>query len=817
MEVDLQSEALLTQVVITNRLTPSSPITNSYRYVKLSILDNGGNNRTCIDEFEIYNGTTLLNVMSASVDMTTESGHGADKAHDGLVGGQTLYGQITHMCPSPSDPTKTWNLIYDMGTIVDITKYAITPEPNFASHEYSPKKWKVYGSNDQDSWFKLDSVSSYTSWVIPQRSYFDVAPLNVQQRLSNSRLSLYNGNNWRVKNYYIGNTASTTTLSYSVGDKEMKGHAYIYRRSGNEWQETTKIDAPADSEDFFGHSVSISSRVAVLGTFGYSYIYLQSPDGTWNQHDKLSNADGDFWTDVTVHGNSILKAGGGSALITDYVSVDLSQLPCITFGATTSDSAPSCPIQPTLFETSTMSARDAFLNKDWALISKGTVPWQDSSKGWWAIPGSTINSTFLHGDKDHTFTEIDLFDTNWEWYTEYKVTWQPSNSSEPSIQVKQIELPGLLGEAPPAATISRLHRGQWLANLLQYSNDVSLHNGNAVGGDAFSVALAGSKIFDGNTKRFKMHLSGDGVPGLSFRPNSGRYSIPTGIRVYTANNDPESDPFFYLVEGRDKPGVKVKNVGSNSCWYITDNSTIDMGDCNNSGPEYLFYTNDWGEIRSSAPNQIGRCVDPTDHVLGHFKFVPCNSFDHGENHTKAQDQYFSFNGDLPNGIFSIMTAKTGLCMNHIGHNITLETCNSTITSQQYYFKSEGRHNVDDADGWNEVSSGKLPWISPEARNGIGKLISSKFSEGDDKLHFTEAKFYDSTTPYYEYKISFPELRSETATSVHFAEIELPGTLLFLDKDDGAAVSHVDGTEGHAKLILTVVQIPDTSTYSCETL
>ena len=444
------------------------------------------------------------------------------------------------------------------------------------------------------------------------------------------------------------------------------------------------------------------------------------------------------------------------------------------------------------FQTNSETEHDAFLNKDWELISTGTVPWQDSSIGQWAIAGSAINSTFRQGDEWHTFTEIDLFDTNWQWYTEYKVTWQPTNSSATSIQVKQIELPGLLGEEPQGAAISTAHRGTWKANLLQFSNDVSVHNGSPVGGDAFSVALAGARVFDGSTKRFKMQLSGDGVPALSFRPNSGRYSITTGIRVYTANNDPDSDPLFYLVEGRDKPGVKVKNVGSNSCWYITDDDTIGMGDCDNSGYEYLFYTNNWGEIRSSAPNKIGRCVDTSDHVLGLIKFVPCDSYQHGENHTRARKQYMSFNGDLPNGIFSIVTTNTGLCMTQtVGQNITLEMCNSNSTSQQYYLKSEGRFNVDETDGWHKVSSGKLPWISPNARNGIGQAISSRFDEGDDNLHFTEAKFYNSATPYYEYKVSFPKLRSETATSVHFAEIELPGTMVFLSRDDGAAVSRLN--------------------------
>ncbi|EJK48510.1 hypothetical protein THAOC_32683, partial [Thalassiosira oceanica] len=762
LEVDLQSEVDLTEVVITNRLSPSVPEKRAYRYVKLSIIYNGGALRTCVDEFEIFDGTTLHLPISASVDMATESRHGTVRTYDRLVGGQDRWGYPTHMCPAHNGTT-SWNLIYDMGAMVGITKYAITPEPDISDHSYSPRDWKMYGSNDRNSWWLLDSVENYTSWEIQERSYFDVAPLNVQKRLSSSTLTLWSGNNRQVKQYDIGDTSSTTKLSYSLGDREMTGHAYIYGRSGTEWEQASKIDSPADSDDFFGHSVSIGHKVAVLGTFGYSFIYLQSPDGTWNQRDKLSNANGDFWTDVTVHGNSILKAGGGSALITDY---------------------------PSLFETSSETERDTFLNREWELISRGTVPWNNSSIGQWAVAGSKITSKFSQGDEKHTFSEIDLFDSNWEWYTEYKVTWQPSNSSAASIQVKQVELPGLLGQERPVATISNAHKGKWLANILQFSNDISVHNGNAVGGDAFSVAKSGSRIFDGNTKRFKMHLSGDGVPALSFRPNSGRYSIATGIRVYTANNDPDSDPLFYVVEGRDKPGVKIKNVGSNSCWYITDNSTIDMGDCDSSESEYLFYTNNWGEIRSSAPNHIGRCVDPSDHVLGLLKFKTCNSYEHGENHAQAQNQYFAFDGDLPNGIFSIVTAKTGLCMNQlVGHNITLETCNSNITSQQYYFKSEGRHNVDDANGWNEVSSGKLPWVSPEARNGIGQAISSKFNEGDDNLHFTEAKFYSSATPYYEYKISFPKLRSETATSLHFAEIELPGTLIFSHMDDGAAVSH----------------------------
>ena len=329
LEVDLESETLVTDVVITNRLSPSGPVKQSHRYVKLSIIYNGGARRTCIGEFEIFDGETLLSPASASIDIATESGHGTDRAYDGAVGGQGL-------CSAHPGAT-TWNLVYDMGAEVDITKYAIAPESNDAS--FSPTSWNVYGSDDQDSWFLLDSTDGYTSWVFQQRSYFDIASLNVQKRLSSSTLSLYNGNNRRVKTFSIGDTSSTTTLSFSLGDKEMTGHAYIYSRSGTEWEQATKIDAPADSEDFFGHSVSIDEKVAVLGTFGFSYIYLQSPDGTWNQHDKLSNAEGDFWTDVTVHGNSILKAGGGSALITDYVSAKtFSRLRNYHFRHTTSDS-----------------------------------------------------------------------------------------------------------------------------------------------------------------------------------------------------------------------------------------------------------------------------------------------------------------------------------------------------------------------------------------------------------------------------------------------------------------------------------------------
>jgi hypothetical protein len=91
------------------------------------------------------------------------------------------------------------------------------------------------------------------------------------------------------------------------------------------------------------------------------------------------------------------------------------------------------------------------------------------------------------------------------------------------------------------------------------------------------------------------------------------------------------------------------------------------------------------------------------------------------------------------------------------------------------YKVEGR--TDSSSPWALVAEGDLPWIitGDPGRNDQGLTINSSYSSGDTSFGFTEALFSNSKA-FVEYKVTFPETRRDS-TSMQFAEIELPGTIL----------------------------------------
>jgi len=172
-----------------------------------------------------------------------------------------------------------------------------------------------------------------------------------------------------------------------------------------------------------------------------------------------------------------------------------------------------------------------------------------------------------------------------------------------------------------------------------------------------------------------------------------------------------------------------------------------------------------------------------------MEFSTCHSYERGENHTKTRDNYFIFNGTL-DGMFSMKSVKLGdKCVEKYstGNIVNVRSCSGS-DAQQFFVASEGVFNVSSDEAWEEIGSGIIPWMSKLRRNPIGQAISSTFAEADDELNVVEVNFYENTQSYYEYKVSFPELRSHASTHLHFAEIELPGKKLFQGIDGGALVS-----------------------------
>jgi hypothetical protein len=116
--------------------------------------------------------------------------------------------------------------------------------------------------------------------------------------------------------------------------------------------------------------------------------------------------------------------------------------------------------------------------------------------------------------------------------------------------------------------------------------------------------------------------------GIVVTPSTGRESVVTGLRIYTADNNPGADPIKYRISGRMLTGANVKNTGTGKCWGV-DNAGILRGTytCSVSDHKQKFYMSAKGDLRvKSLP---GLCLD---HRYGFYpdyyvssKFTACAS------------------------------------------------------------------------------------------------------------------------------------------------------------------------------------------------
>ncbi|MCH7638885.1 MAG: FG-GAP repeat protein, partial [Bacteroidetes bacterium] len=81
------------------------------------------------------------------------------------------------------------------------------------------------------------------------------------------------------------------------------GSAYVFVRQGDgSWLEVDKLNASdGASNDYFGHSVSLSGDRALVGAYrdddmgnnsGSAYVFVRQGDGSWLEVDKLNASDG---------------------------------------------------------------------------------------------------------------------------------------------------------------------------------------------------------------------------------------------------------------------------------------------------------------------------------------------------------------------------------------------------------------------------------------------------------------------------------------------------------------------------------------------
>ncbi|MHC4698577.1 MAG: FG-GAP repeat protein, partial [Planctomycetota bacterium] len=105
----------------------------------------------------------------------------------------------------------------------------------------------------------------------------------------------------------FGNSVSVSgdiAVIGAFGDDDYSGSAYAYRYNGSSWIEEAKLTASdAAADDRFAFSVSVSGDVAVIGTLsGSAYLYRYNGSG-WIEEAKLSASDapaGGFGHSVSV-------------------------------------------------------------------------------------------------------------------------------------------------------------------------------------------------------------------------------------------------------------------------------------------------------------------------------------------------------------------------------------------------------------------------------------------------------------------------------------------------------------------------------------
>lgn len=466
------------------------------------------------------------------------------------------------------------------------------------------------------------------------------------------------------------------------------------------------------------------------------------------------------------------------------------------------NNCPDCDVVSYLFEGRMDSS------SNWVQISAGDLPWKNATtfprNG---VLGLGISSSYSSGDSSFVYTEVSFGDpSSLQGYREYRVTWTDTrNPAQLAWQLAEIEVPGLLGEEPALPTLA--YAGDYVASVVHGSTDIFLLDGYSGGNSVDKLAL------DGTTQKFVMYRdNATDVPGACFveillaifllfrpelsltrtfcalfassamkiSPSHRRASVVTGLRLYAANNNAGADPMAFRVEGRGMvAGANIQTRHSNKClqleYYSGDYRISLAGSCLTSEDDQLFYMNELGEIRvRSLP---GYCLDPRFGLSTHYQanhMVPCNSEVYGMDSPYARWHQFTYD---PSTEEFESVFYPGHCVEYMINSgwLSLDECDGK--NNQKFYVGGGAFDSSTDEGWVLVEEGRLPWFSSFDRNPLGVGITSSYVAGDAGRFYREVKFYESTAPYDEYKVSFPETRDPASLMVQFGELELPGLLL----------------------------------------
>jgi hypothetical protein len=166
----------------------------------------------------------------------------------------------------------------------------------------------IVGTTNDDVGGNTDQGSAYT-FLRSGTAWTQQAKLIA----SDGAISDYFGSSVSISGDYAIVGAKTD----DVGSNTDQGSAYIFIRLGLSWTQQAKLTASdGAADDYFGYSVSISGNYAIVGALysdvgvfpnqGSAYIYIRNGT-TWVQQAKLNTSDGDsndyFGHSVSISGN----------------------------------------------------------------------------------------------------------------------------------------------------------------------------------------------------------------------------------------------------------------------------------------------------------------------------------------------------------------------------------------------------------------------------------------------------------------------------------------------------------------------------------
>jgi hypothetical protein len=136
-----------------------------------------------------------------------------------------------------------------------------------------------------------------------------------QQKLTDSDGAAEDYFGWSVS---ISGDKTIVGAALDDGNEPDSGSAYIFRRDGESWVQQQKLTAADGADgDLFGHYVSISGDLAIVGAFygdgnvadsGSAYIFQAVECADWLTADLNSDCFVDF-TDFSIFANQWLKCG----------------------------------------------------------------------------------------------------------------------------------------------------------------------------------------------------------------------------------------------------------------------------------------------------------------------------------------------------------------------------------------------------------------------------------------------------------------------------------------------------------------------------